>query len=84
MILEHRAHGEPRRVVDTRNSRHAVEDNRRADVAHPGFGVTPLPVPDGNREERADDNGVQMGMVYRPGAELACWADETPKKKCVC
>lgn len=83
-ILEHRAHGEPRRVVDThrrRNGGHAVEDNRRADVAHPGFGVTPLPVPEGNREERADDDGVQMGVVDRPGAELACWADETPTKK---
>jgi len=84
MILEHHTHGEPWRVVDTWNSRHTVEDNQRADVAHPEFGVMPLPVPDGNWEEHADDNGVQMGMVYRPSAELACWADETPKKKYVC
>jgi len=66
-ILERHAHSEPRRVVNTRRRRnggHSVEQNGNADVAHPGFGVTPLPVPERDREEGADDDGVQVGVVY--------------------
>ena len=80
-ILEDEAHREPTRVVDAdcrRDERNAIENDWRADVFHPRIGTPPLPEPEWKRQERANDNGVELRVVDGLCPELTIWSDETP------
>ncbi len=84
-VLEYEADREPRRIVDSRrrrDRRHAVEDDRGAHVARPRVRVPPLPQEEWHRQERTDDDRVEVRMVQRAGSKLFRRPYEAPDRGC--
>lgn len=72
------------RIVDSRrrrNRRRAVKQHDKVDVPDPRLRSLPRPQPDGDREDGADAEGVQGGVIQRESTELTFRSDETPAKE---
>ena len=81
-ILEDESNKKPRTIIDPCsrwNSWESSNDDRRADIAGPWIGKTPLPEVSWHWNENSSYYGVQMGMIDGTCPELTCWTNESPR-----
>ena len=80
-LTEGERNDEPGRVIQSargRDERRTIEEHRDIDILEPRRRVSSLPIPERYGEERSNDHGVDVTIVFRSGTALSRRPHKTP------